>query len=200
MINFNKKNITICVISIIVIILIIAITVYKLTTPPKYELVHPEDTNRPKYTLEEFKTEQIPKGVKESAKKYNLFKEMYYSDRKVIVYGYEKNQMEEPLNESFHTDFMKALKKEKIKNDEYNIVIYTNLEKQIIKTFKEHDIDIDEDEGCTINVPSVKDLDLLLKTSIQCYANACLVDPAKNTYQILPKDIPLLLEILNAKK
>lgn len=200
MINFNKKNITICVISIIVMLSIIAITIYKLTTPPNYGPIDPDSDKRPKYNLEEFKPETIPAGVKESAKKYNLFKEMYFSDKKVLVYGYEKNQVEEPLNESFHTDFMKALKKNRIKNDEYNIVIYTNLEKQIIKTFKEHDIDIDEDEGCTINVPSVKDLDLLLKTSIQCYANACLVDPAKNTYQILPKDIPLLLEILKKKK
>lgn len=200
MINFNKKNIAICIISIIVILFIIAITIYKLTTPPTYELVDPSSDKRPKYSLDEFETKTIPAGVKESAKKYNLFKEMYYSDKKALVYGYEKNQVEEPLNESFHNDFKKALKRNRIKNDEYNIIIYTNIENQIIKTFKEHNIDIDEDEGCTINVPSVKDLDLLLKTSIQCYANACLVDPAKNTYQILPKDIPFLLKILKSKQ
>lgn len=200
MINFNKKNITICVISIIVILSIIAITIYKLTSPPNYAVIDPEADKRPKYSLDEFDIETIPAGVKESAKKYNLFKEMYFSDKKVLVYGYEKNQVEEPLNESFHTDFKKALKKNRIKNSEYNIVIYTNLENQIIKTFKDHNIDIDEDEGCTIDVPSVKDLDLLLKTSMQCYANACIVDPAKNTYQVLPKDIPLLLEILKKKK
>lgn len=190
------------IISILVIVVIAGLFYYfKFIRVPNGAFIQPDSNISPGqkayYNISDFETSKLPKNIVTYAKKYKLFEEMYNSDKKVFVYGYVKNEKEQPLDEAFHKEFTKAVNKNEFKN--YTFVVYENIEKDIIKTIKNSGIQIDED-SCGERIQTEEELDELINTSLNCYANACIIDNKKNEYTVLPKDTRLLIQILKKDK
>lgn len=157
-----------------------------------------KETETTSFSLSDLERKPLPKNITQYSKKYHLLENVYNSDKTVFIYGYEKNQKDEPLDESFHKKMTKALEKESLNN--YNIIALQNVEKEIIAAFKKNGIGIDEDEECTDKTKEEQELEVIIDTTFHCYANACIIDFKKNQYIMLPKDVNCLIKALKEYK
>ncbi|MBD5403336.1 hypothetical protein HDR58_11150 [bacterium] len=191
------------IITIILAIILGSVAAWKYYTKQQ---TNQEEYSGPTFTDEEIenfkidylRVKDLPKDIRKTAKKFDLFNYIYSSDKPVLTYGWIKGEKRVPLTEAFHNEMVKELKKHDFSN--YKIVDLNKPEREIQIAFKKNNIKIDQNKSCTEFTKEEKALDDLIYTTIDCYGNACIIDPKKNKYYILPKHAKAIVKILTIYK
>jgi hypothetical protein len=124
----------------------------------------------------------MPKNIKELSKKYNAFKEIYFSDELILVYGYESLSIDEESNGEFHKSINKLLKN---KNINVKVLAYDNWNELITKVQQDNGKDT---EACKMYTKDEKDLQKIVETTRDCLINTCLIDAKNSKYAVISKN------------
>lgn len=129
----------------------------------------------------------LPNNIKNIAKKYNAFNEIYNSDELLLVYGYDPLSVKEKENRLFHKRINELIKERNIK---IKVIPYPNW----INTIEQAQEDNGKDpSACTLFSAHEKDLETIIKTTKDCFMNACIVDAKNNKYVSIGKDLGIII-------
>lgn len=137
-------------------------------------------------------TESLPENIKQLSEQYNIYPELYNSDKPVFTYGYNQFSMDKNFNRTFH----KKLEKE-LNNTEFNykIVVFKNWKDNFDELMAQN-MPNQSSESCT---PKTKEEELLKETiefSHNCIKQACIINTKANTYTLMDRDIKLIMSKL----
>lgn len=129
----------------------------------------------------------LPKNIKASTKKYNIFENVYTSNKPVLLYGYEKGAKLENISENFHKNIQKEIKAKNF-DKKYNIITISNPDRYVKRALINKGIDIEDNfETCADKNSELMDI---IMTTADCYNGACIIDNKKHKYLIFQKKYP----------
>ncbi|MGN0031303.1 MAG: hypothetical protein ACI37Q_05040 [Candidatus Gastranaerophilaceae bacterium] len=135
---------------------------------------------------------ELPANITQLSKKYNVYTDLYNSDKPILTYGYAKHAIVKKLGSKFHKELQSRLEQE---NLDFKVVSYKN--------WRQYDEQIEEDNAavyggddskCLMENPSVQELDSVRDISTNCLRNACIIDVKQNKYILMDRDIDFIIE------
>ncbi len=192
----NKKKFAVIVISLVILIAVSLSGGYYFNkfkternsydedeyTPPTAEEIEMEVQE---FDIKETRILDWSKDIQKLTKKYHFFEDMYNSDKKIFIYGYEKHD-QFPMDVKTHKEIQAIIKKNHF-DDEYKIIAMTDFKKTFIKMLKANNIPVDEDGNCGDETPQERDINQIIEEAIPCYLNSCIIDPKKKQSIMIPK-------------
>ncbi len=133
---------------------------------------------------------ELPTNISQLSKKYNVYTDLYNSDKPILVYGYAKYALVKKMGTKFHKELQSRLEQE---NLDFKVVTYKN--------WQQYDEQIEEDnaaiyEGdeskCLMENPSVQELDSIRDLSTNCLLNACIIDVKQNKYILMDRNVDFI--------
>lgn len=132
---------------------------------------------------------KLPPNIRELSKKYNAYEELYSSDQKTFVYGYDRNSFDKKYDEKFHKKLSERLKAENL-----------NYRYFAIEKWEERSSNIEGENrqlmGQTCSDPSKNDLMTVLDISNDCISNSCIIDMKNHKYITISRDIDFIIKTL----
>lgn len=143
--------------------------------------INPDD-NIP-YVEEYKEVKQIPDEIFAASKKYNLFQDIYSSNKKVLVYGYENNDDSDSV---IFNKFKKSIKKVDLKD--YKIITTGDTDKYLQAILKKAGIDEDNEHNIGTDVLP------LITSTMKCFSSCCIIDPQNKKYVVLSKNPEFIIK------
>lgn len=151
--------------------------------------------------INKFPKHKIPADIKDSSKKYDVFYNIFGSDKMMFVYGYEKGSKQENISEKFHKNIQKKIKKSKL-NKKYEVITISNPEKIVNEVLNKNNIILDGDKPqCQIENSDFNKVMNVIDTISGCYYGVCMINPEKSEYINVSKIYPdIIIKIMEEYK
>lgn len=143
-------------------------------------------------------TEPLPDNIQKLSKKFGVYPELYNSDSKVVVYGYNQFSTDSKFNKTFHKKLEKELNSNNYSKN-YKIIVYKNWEDRydeiMAANFPDNRMDV-----CTPETGDEKIIENMILFSQTCIKKVCIIDINNNSATVMDRDINLITKTLKEYK
>lgn len=136
---------------------------------------------------------KLPLYTKAISEKYNVFKDIYTSNEKILVYGIHPDSNDPMDNTTFQKQMEEALKKSNLK---YKPIAYTDWEDEILAILVRNRNTINQ-ESCKIQNSDGEKIENIIDISEKCFNRSCIIDNQHNKYIVISRDINFIINVLN---
>lgn len=132
----------------------------------------------------------MPEDIPQLAKKYQIYENIYNSDKPVFIYGYETHTFDKQDGLMFHNELTQKLEKETLN---YEVLSFKNWVDNNQEIREKYD---PKAEGCTMETSDQAGLNKILKLTSDCLMNSCIIDAKNKKYYVISRNTDYIVNVL----